>query len=262
MDSQDPYDILGVPATASSDQIKAVYRDLAKQHHPDRFHTYAQRNRASRRMQEINDAYRVLRDPEKRRAYDRQMGKARPIVDAHATGGGAATREADVGRSTVGEDPFSRLQRKDAIDRAIEWLCSWRGWSLAGVLVLVVRQAGPFERGPWWYEVGLAASFPFALMVGAGLVFSLAATFLLLPFVEKLDQVHGMRPERVRRDLLIRVAVLALLLLGSLIPIIQIVAWAALFPYGLILLAEVCALLIYLVRTRRVVAETEALLRV
>ncbi len=67
MEFKDYYRVLGVDRTASADAIKKSYRKLARQHHPD----ISKAADASARMQEINEAYDVLYDPEKRAAYDK-----------------------------------------------------------------------------------------------------------------------------------------------------------------------------------------------
>ena len=64
---RDYYDILGVSRNASQDEIKKAYRRLAMQYHPDR----NKDPEATERFKEINEAYEVLSDPEKRMAYDR-----------------------------------------------------------------------------------------------------------------------------------------------------------------------------------------------
>lgn len=67
MEFKDYYSVLGVERSANAEVIKKAYRKLARQHHPD----LSKATDASARMQEINEAYDVLRDPEKRAAYDR-----------------------------------------------------------------------------------------------------------------------------------------------------------------------------------------------
>lgn len=66
MDYQDYYRILGVPRTASAEEIKRAYRKLAREYHPDRNKAAGSEDTFKR----INEANEVLSDPEKRRAYD------------------------------------------------------------------------------------------------------------------------------------------------------------------------------------------------
>ena len=66
--AQDYYDLLGVSRTSSPDDIKKAFRKLAMQHHPDR----NQGNKdAERKFKDVNHAYDILKDPDKRAAYDR-----------------------------------------------------------------------------------------------------------------------------------------------------------------------------------------------
>lgn len=67
MEFKDYYKILGVQRNASADQIRAAYRRLARRHHPDVNPGDAQ---SGTRFKEINEAYEVLHDPEKRKRYD------------------------------------------------------------------------------------------------------------------------------------------------------------------------------------------------
>ena len=71
MTNRDYYDILGVPRNASTDDIKAAFRKLARQYHPD----VSKEEDAEEKFKEINEAYGVLSDPDKRARYD-QFGRA------------------------------------------------------------------------------------------------------------------------------------------------------------------------------------------
>jgi len=70
MDFKDYYTIMGVERTASQDEIKRAYRKLARKYHPD----VSKEPDAEMRFKEVGEAYEVLKDPEKRAAYD-QLGK-------------------------------------------------------------------------------------------------------------------------------------------------------------------------------------------
>lgn len=82
--TKDYYAVLGVPASASQDEIKKQYRKLAAKHHPDKNQNDP---KAADRFKEISEAYQVLGDAEKRKQYDdmRRLG-------AFAGFGGSATR--------------------------------------------------------------------------------------------------------------------------------------------------------------------------
>lgn len=93
---RDYYQVLGVPETATTDEIKKAFRRLAKQHHPDRNPNNPQ---ASDRFKEINEAHDVLSDATKRKKYDqlRRYG-------AFAGGGAGGRRGPGDGDSGGGAD--------------------------------------------------------------------------------------------------------------------------------------------------------------
>jgi len=66
---KDYYQVMGVPRTASQDEIKRAYRKLARKYHPD----VSKERDAEERFKELQEANEVLKDPEKRAAYD-QLG--------------------------------------------------------------------------------------------------------------------------------------------------------------------------------------------
>src|SRR5215470_12671824 len=71
MAQKDLYAMLGVPRSATTEDIKKAYRKLARKYHPD---VNPGKKDAEEKFKEINEAYSVLSDPQKRKQYD-QLGQ-------------------------------------------------------------------------------------------------------------------------------------------------------------------------------------------
>ena len=103
MGKKDYYDLLGVEKTASDSEIKKAYRKLAMKYHPDKFSNASEKEKkeAENKFKEINEAYQILSDSDKRAKYDR-FGHA-----AFENGGGGAGGFSGFGGFGGAEDIFS-----------------------------------------------------------------------------------------------------------------------------------------------------------
>ena len=109
---RDPYEILGVPKGASEAEIKSAYRKLAKKHHPD---ANKHDPKAASRFSELNAAYEIAGDSDKRKAFDRGeidaegKPKFRGFEGAHPGGaGGFNPGGAGFESFSFGSDGFQR----------------------------------------------------------------------------------------------------------------------------------------------------------
>jgi DnaJ-class molecular chaperone len=111
----DYYDILGVSKNASSDDLKKAYRKQALEWHPDKHKD--NKTAAEKRFKEINEAYQVLSDSQKRQAYD-QFGSAGPGQGPFAGG----TQSGRYGpftytyTTTGGQNPFAGMDFGDPFE--------------------------------------------------------------------------------------------------------------------------------------------------
>lgn len=90
MANKDYYSTLGVSKTASADELKSAYRKLAKKYHPDLYSnsSAAEKKQAEEKFKEINHAYDVLSDPQKRAAFDAYGDENGPTMGAGGAGSG------------------------------------------------------------------------------------------------------------------------------------------------------------------------------
>lgn len=138
----DPYKVLGVSPSASDDEVKRAYRDLARKYHPDNYVNNPLADLAKEKMQEINDAYdTVMKQRQNGGASGQQSGGS--YQQQSSAGGGYSSsyggpnagvynqvRNAiNVGNVGMAEELLSRISQRDA-----EWhflrsnVCYRKGW--------------------------------------------------------------------------------------------------------------------------------------
>jgi len=112
----DYYDILGISKGASADEIKKAYRKQALEWHPDRHKD--DKEATEKRFKEINEAYQILSNPQKKAAYDNYghdaftPGGGNPFAQGFGGQGGPFTYT----YTTGGENPFANMDFGDPFD--------------------------------------------------------------------------------------------------------------------------------------------------
>lgn len=126
---KDPYRVLGVPADASDDQIKAAYRELARKYHPDNYVNNPLGDLAQEKMKEINDAYDTVQ--RMRQGGGTQNGGGQGSYYQQPSSFADVRRLINAGRVAQAEELLDGVPsgRRDA-----EWhflkgsICYSRGW--------------------------------------------------------------------------------------------------------------------------------------
>ena len=132
MADKDYYDILGLGHGASTEEIKRAYRKMAMQYHPDR--NPGKEEWANGKFKEINEAFSVLCDPEKRRQYD-YFGLAGDIGDIFDSQAARTTFEDlmnDFDTAGLGFDFFDDVFGNNFRARSFRFKSFRRGFSRAG----------------------------------------------------------------------------------------------------------------------------------
>jgi hypothetical protein len=114
----DFYELLNVPRTATADELKHAYKVLAVKWHPDK-HPVETKNEAEKKMKEINEAYSVLSDFDKRRKYDKinpvrvakkkKASKPRPPINPEERMEWIKKNDPNFGRGTIVDSPAPKV---------------------------------------------------------------------------------------------------------------------------------------------------------
>ncbi len=130
---RDPYQVLGVPSTATDEEVKKAYRDLARKYHPDNYHDNPLADLAQERMKEINEAYEAVQSQRKAaRAGGYSGGSYGGYQTGYQTGGSRYQRirmAISQGNLNLAEELLNAMTDHDA-----EWsflkgaICYRRGW--------------------------------------------------------------------------------------------------------------------------------------
>ena len=123
----DPYKILNIPSTASDDEVKKAYRELARKYHPDNYHDNPLADLAQEKMKEINEAYELIQKQRK------------------SASGSYTASSGTYGYSSTSSDPTMQQVRL-AINR--------------GDLAMAERllSAAPEHTAEWHFLMGIVAS--------------------------------------------------------------------------------------------------------
>ena len=138
----DPYKVLGVSRDATDDEIKRAYRALAKKYHPD---LNPGDKEAARKMQEVNEAYDQIKNPEKYAQQTNPGGNPYGNPYGNPFGGGYYDPFGGYGQQT-------RTGQADQYQTAAEQYIRYRRWQEA----LNVLQSCPEKNARWYYLSALA----------------------------------------------------------------------------------------------------------
>jgi curved DNA-binding protein CbpA len=107
------YQVLGIAPSAGAEDIRSAYRELVKKHHPDLFSDAREKSAATEKLRQINEAYAVLGNPERRERYDKeflQPAQSRPRSPVAGERRTAPSRRRRAGLSQTSAAILKRLK--------------------------------------------------------------------------------------------------------------------------------------------------------
>ena len=130
---RDPYQVLGIPSTATDEEVKKAYRNLARKYHPDNYHDNPLEDLAQERMKEINEAYETIRNQRKAAQSGGQSGYGAGYNPGYSGAYGAAWQRIRLAISQGNLNLAEELLNAQT-DHNGEWnflkgaVCYKRGW--------------------------------------------------------------------------------------------------------------------------------------
>ena len=137
----DPYKVLNIAPTASDDEVKHAYRELARKYHPDNYHDNPLADLAQEKMKEINEAYEQIQKQRKggytataqRSSYSSSYGSSSGGSSYRTTSSDPQMQRVRIAINS-GDITLAERLLNEATDRGAEWnflmgiVCSRRGW--------------------------------------------------------------------------------------------------------------------------------------
>ena len=130
---RDPYQVLGIPSTATDEEVKKAYRNLARKYHPDNYHDNPLEDLAQERMKELNEAYETIRNQRKAAQSGGQSGYGAGYNPGYSGAYGAAWQRIRLAISQGNLNLAEELLNARS-DHNAEWnflkgaICFKRGW--------------------------------------------------------------------------------------------------------------------------------------